>query len=156
MSSLSETLAQIAEIACSEAASAVLNDISSRTKIPGLHMAAAVPGVCHDHPPTTSLVEGCAYCARNGNVFADADAARADAARADAARADAAERYVREVEKTLADLAKTIALALERDRNVAVDATKAALADREVDLELEMMLMDALREDPAAPAPALV
>lgn len=147
MSSLSETLAQIAEIACSEAASAVLNDVSSRTKIPGLHMAAAVPGVCHDHPPTTSLVEGCAYCARNGNVFADA-------ARADAARADAVERYVREVEKTLADLAKTIALALERDRNVAVDATKAALADREVDLELEMMLIDALCEDPpTAPAP---
>lgn len=147
MSSLSETLAQIAEIACSEAASAVLNDVSSRTKIPGLHMAAAVPGVCHDHPPTTSLVEGCAYCARNGNVFADA-------ARADAARADAVERYVREVEKTLADLAKTIALALKRDRNVAVDATKAALADREVDLELEMMLIDALCEDPpTAPAP---
>jgi hypothetical protein len=132
--SLSETLAQIAEIACSEAASAALNDVSARTKIPGLHMAAAVPGVCHDHPPTTSLVEGCAYCARNGNVFADA------AARADAARADAVERYVREVEKTLADLAKTIALALERDRNVAVGATKAALADR----ELECMLMDAL------------
>lgn len=149
MSSLSETLAQIAEIACSEAASAVLNDVSARTKIPGLHMAAAVPGVCHDHPPTTSLVEGCAYCARNGNVFADA--ARDDAARTDAARTDAVERYVREVEKTLADLAKTIALALERDRNVTVDATKAALADREVDLELEMMLMDALREDPAAP-----
>jgi hypothetical protein len=140
MSSLSETLAQIAEIACSEAASAALNDISSRTKIPGLHMAAAVPGVCHDHPPTTSLVEGCAYCARNGNVFAADDAARADAARADAARADAVERYVREVEKTLADLAKTIALALERDRNVAVGATKAVLADR----ELECMLMDAL------------
>ena len=60
---------------------------------------------------------------------------------------------MREVEKTLADLAKTIALALERDRNVAVDATKAALADREVDLELEMMLIDALREDPTAPAP---
>lgn len=101
-------------------------------------MAAAVPGVCHDHPPTTSLVEGCAYCARNGNVFA-AD----DAARADAARADAVERYVREVEKTLADLAKTIALALERDRNVAVGATKAVLADR----ELECMLMDALEND---------
>lgn len=136
--SLSETLAQIAEIACSEAASAALNDVSVRTKIPGLHMAAAVPGVCHDHPPTTSLVEGCAYCARNGNVFA-AD----DAARADAARADAVERYVREVEKTLADLAKTIALALERDRNVAVGATKAVLADR----ELECMLMDALEND---------
>lgn len=140
--SLSETLAQIAEIACSEAASATLNDVSSRTKIPGLHMATAVPGVCHDHPPTTSLVEGCAYCARNGNVFAArADAARADAA--DAARADAVERYVREVEKTLVDLAKTIALVLERDRNVTVDATKAVLADR----ELECMLLDALEND---------
>lgn len=135
--SLPETLAQIAEIACSEAASAALNDISARTKIPGLHMAAAVPGVCHDHPPTTNLVEGCAYCARNGNVFSSAG-------RVDAVRTDAIERYVREVEKTLADLAKTIALALERDRNVAVDGTKAALTDREADRELESMLMDAL------------
>lgn len=83
---------------------------------------------------------------RNGNVFS-ADAARADAARTDAARADAVERYVREVERTLANLAKTIALTLEKDRNVAVGATKAALADREADLDLEIMLMDALGDD---------
>jgi glutamate racemase len=134
--SLSETLAQIAEIACSEAASAVLNDISSRTKIPGLHMAAAVPGVCHDHPPTTNLVEGCAYCARNGNVFS-ADETTADAA---VETDDVVARYVREVEKTLTDLANAIAVRLETDKNVAVNATKATLAD----MELERMLMDAL------------
>jgi len=62
------------------------------------------------------------------------------AARTDAARADVVARYVREVEKTLTDLAKTIAVRLETDKNVAVDATKATLAD----MELERMLMDAL------------
>jgi hypothetical protein len=133
---LSETLAQIAEIACSEAASAVLNDISARTKIPGLHMAAAVPGACHDHPPTTNLVEGCAYCARNGNVFSS-DETTVDRT---VETTDVVARYVREVEKTLTDLANAIAVRLETDKNVAVDATKATLAD----MELERMLMDAL------------
>jgi len=134
--SLSETLAQIAEIACSEAASAVLNDVSTRTKIPGLHMAAAVPGVCHDHPPTTNLVEGCAYCARNGNVFSADETTVGAAVKTD----DVVARYVREVEKTLTDLANAIAVRLETDKNVVVDATKATLAD----MELERMLMDAL------------
>jgi hypothetical protein len=133
---LSETLAQIAEIACSEAASAVLNDISSRTKIPGLHMAAAVPGVCHDHPPTTDLVEGCAYCARNGNAFSAAETT----VDRTVGTTDVVARYVREVEKTLTDLANAIAVRLETDKNVVVDATKATLAD----MELERMLMDAL------------
>ena len=32
-------------------------------------IAAAAPGLCHTHLPTTRIVPGCVYCARAGNRF---------------------------------------------------------------------------------------
>ncbi len=61
----------LAEIACSEAITTVLNTISKKTKISPFHLAIRVCGVCHDHPPTKNTVPTCAYCARAGNALAE-------------------------------------------------------------------------------------
>jgi hypothetical protein len=65
-----EVVSQISEIACSEIASAAIEDISKNTKISPFHLAVNVEGLVHDHPPCEYNVETCAYCKRNGNIFA--------------------------------------------------------------------------------------
>lgn len=60
----------LAEIACSEAITTVLNSIAKKTKISPFHLAVRVCGACHDHPPTKNTVPTCAYCARAGNALA--------------------------------------------------------------------------------------
>ncbi len=64
------SIEEIGEMACGQAVSAVLGHVASVTKIPASHLALEVPGSCHTHSPTTCVVDGCAYCARNGNCFA--------------------------------------------------------------------------------------
>ena len=63
----------IAEIACSEVAALVIDDIAKVHKMNPLHVAMYVPGIAHDHPPCDDLVETCVYCKRNGNVFSSDD-----------------------------------------------------------------------------------
>jgi len=62
----------IAEIACSEAATLVIDDIAKKHKMNPLHIASYVPGIAHNHPPCEHIVESCTYCKRNGNVFSNA------------------------------------------------------------------------------------
>ena len=61
----------IAEIACSEAASFIIDNIAKKHKMNPLHVASYVPGIVHNHPPCEHLVESCVYCKRNGNVFSN-------------------------------------------------------------------------------------
>lgn len=61
---------ETAETACSALAERVIGDFSMARRVHGTHAALAVTGVCHTHEPTTDLVPGCAYCARQGNAFA--------------------------------------------------------------------------------------
>jgi hypothetical protein len=65
-----EVVSQISEIACSEIASAAIEDISKKNKISPFHLAVNVEGLVHDHPPCEYNVETCTYCKRNGNIFA--------------------------------------------------------------------------------------
>ena len=68
-----EIISQISEIACSEIASAAIEDISKKTKISPFHLAVNVKGLVHDHPPCEYNVETCSYCKRNGNIFSKDD-----------------------------------------------------------------------------------
>ena len=134
---MNDHIRDIAEIACSETAGAVLNDISSHTKLPGLHMAIAVPGICHEHPPTTHLVQGCAYCERNGNVFHDSN----DVMTNDAT--DVIKPYVAEIKATLCRLAKDIMQRVHHARHVDVSKT---IVNDDSEFDLENMLLEALSD----------
>lgn len=61
----------LAELAATEFATSVINEIAKKKKMSGMTVAPFIPGVTHDHPPCDFLVETCAYCMRNGNVFAE-------------------------------------------------------------------------------------
>ncbi len=62
---------ELAELTVTEFATSVINEIAKKKKMSGMTVAPFVPGVTHDHPPCDFVVETCAYCMRNGNVFAE-------------------------------------------------------------------------------------
>ena len=123
-------ITEIAEISCSETISTVVATMAARTKIHGVHLALAVPGACHDHPPTTDVVEGCAYCERNGNVFA----AERDASISFAAK-DVVAAYVHEVRDTLRRLAEHVDRIVTTHRR----GTKTTNATDVDDLETQLL-----------------
>lgn len=59
----------LAEAACKDLAERVIGDLARARRVNPAHLAQSVPGVAHAHEPTTDVVEGCAFCARRGNVF---------------------------------------------------------------------------------------
>jgi hypothetical protein len=58
-----------AEIACAEAAIHIVNDFALKKKLNQLQLAAMVPGLVHNHPPTSNDTGDCVYCKRAGNIF---------------------------------------------------------------------------------------
>ena len=48
----------------------LINAVARKHRVSPYHLALRVPGVCHDHSPTTKPIDGCAYCRRRGNVLA--------------------------------------------------------------------------------------
>lgn len=62
---------ELAELAASEFATSVVNEIAKKKKMSGMTVAPFIPGVTHDHPPCDFVVESCAYCMRNGNIFTE-------------------------------------------------------------------------------------
>ena len=70
----------------------LINAVARKHRVSPYHIALRVPGVCHDHTPTTRLIDGCAYCRRRGNVLADpATASQATASQATANQATASQ-----------------------------------------------------------------
>lgn len=61
----------LAELAATEFATSVINEIAKKKKMSGMTVAPFIPGVTHNHPPCDFVVESCAYCARKGNVFSE-------------------------------------------------------------------------------------
>ena len=61
----------LAELAATEFATSVINEIAKKKKMSGMTIAPFIPGVTHDHPPCDFVIESCAYCMRNGNVFVE-------------------------------------------------------------------------------------
>ena len=57
------------ETLLSRAAQEFVRGLAAARKIQPLHLALAVPGLCHTHNPCKFLADDCAYCARAGNVF---------------------------------------------------------------------------------------
>lgn len=47
----------------------LVNAVAAQHKVPPLHVALAVTGLCHDHCPDGRQFTTCAYCIRRGNVF---------------------------------------------------------------------------------------
>lgn len=57
------------EALLSRAAQEFVRGLAAARKIQPLHLALAVPGLCHAHNPCTFLADDCAFCRRAGNVF---------------------------------------------------------------------------------------
>lgn len=66
----------VLEISCSEIAALIVDEYASKRKLNKIQLAAMIPGLVHDHAPTTKIVENCVYCQRNGNVFAPEDVSK--------------------------------------------------------------------------------
>ena len=49
--------------------SSLIVDIAHVKKTRPYDVAQAIPGLQHSHQPTTTIVPGCVYCKRRGNVF---------------------------------------------------------------------------------------
>lgn len=69
------------EALLSRAAEEFVRGLAAARKIQPLHLALAVPGLCHTHNPCKFLVEECAFCSRAGNVFVPGPAWRTRADR---------------------------------------------------------------------------
>lgn len=145
----------LAEIACSEAITEVLNAVSSKTRVSAFNLAVRVPGACHTHPPTKNVVPGCAYCARRGNVFSGNTATSNVAAQNDVAAAhndvvaaynDVVAAYVKEITSALEKLQQTVRDTLDGNYVAPCDAGDAACDDVEFD-ELDDALFKAMTED---------
>ena len=61
----------LAELAATEFATSVINEIAKKKKMSGMTIAPFIPGVTHDHAPCDFIVESCAFCTRSGNVFVE-------------------------------------------------------------------------------------
>jgi hypothetical protein len=116
----------LAEIAASEFAASVIDNLAKLTKMNGMTIAAFVPGVVHTHPPCDFAVENCAYCARNGNVFVDEQCMAKDTG-------DIIGKYRSRIMSVFEDMEKEI---------INIVDTTAFPHDDENDLE--QMLMDAM------------
>ena len=66
-----DTAITLAELATIEFATFVVDEVAKTKKLPGLAVAAFIPGVTHEHSPCDFVVESCAYCTRQGNVFSE-------------------------------------------------------------------------------------
>jgi len=140
------TTRDLAEIACSEAIAEVLNLIAAKTRVSAFNLATRVPGACHNHPPTKNVVPECAYCARNGNVFANDDGGRV-------ASNDIVATYVAEITNALEKLQRDVRaslngehVAVSNDDLEADDLTVDELAADEFD-DLDEALFKAMTED---------
>ena len=58
-----------AEIACAEAAISIVNEFALKKKLNQLQLASMVPGLVHNHAPTSEDTGDCMYCKRAGNIF---------------------------------------------------------------------------------------
>ena len=61
----------LAELAAIEFATSVIDEIAKKNKMSGMTVAPFITGVTHNHPPCDFIVETCAYCARQGNIFSE-------------------------------------------------------------------------------------
>jgi hypothetical protein len=61
----------LAELATTEFATSVIDEIAKKKKMSGMTIAPFIPGVTHDHPPCDFVVESCSYCMRKGNIFSE-------------------------------------------------------------------------------------
>jgi hypothetical protein len=60
-----------AELAATEFATSVINEIAKKKKMSGMTISPFIPGLTHDHPPCDFVVDSCAYCMRKGNIFSE-------------------------------------------------------------------------------------
>lgn len=117
----------LAEIAASEFATGLVNEIAKKKKMSGMTVAPFVPGLVHDHAPCDFVVDTCAYCRRNGNVFVtDSTGQDTD---------DIICKYRNRIVKILEDMEKEI---------LEVTNTTMDHANIDDDDDLEKMLMDEL------------
>ena len=61
----------LAELAATEFATSVINEIAKKKKMSGMTLSPFIPGLMHDHAPCDFIVESCGFCMRNGNVFVE-------------------------------------------------------------------------------------
>lgn len=69
---LADRTIQRLEQLVSDCAVALINSVARSRKVSPHHLALCVVGLCHSHgPDRRQLCDGCAYCRRRGNCFAE-------------------------------------------------------------------------------------
>lgn len=58
-----------AEVVCSESAMHTLNEFALKKKLNQIQLASMIPGLIHNHVPTSKDTKDCVYCNRAGNIF---------------------------------------------------------------------------------------
>ena len=131
-----DIVSQIAEIACTEVASAAIEEISKKTKVPPFHLSLNISGLVHDHVPCTHIIETCAYCKRNGNIFAKDNTVTVDS------NDDIISEYKKQViivlEKMFSDITQIVYEKSFDNKNSVIESTQ--------ELDLEEMLTQAFGE----------
>lgn len=59
------------EICVTESAMFVVNEFALSKKLNQFQMALMIPGLVHNHVPTSISTEDCDYCKRVGNIYND-------------------------------------------------------------------------------------
>lgn len=84
----------------------ILERLAASKKLNAHALALCVTGLTHTHDPTNHLVDGCAYCARCGNIFAPM--AETEAAGATPLPTDVVHRYQTPILGLMVDFADEI------------------------------------------------
>lgn len=127
-----DTAVELSEIAAAEFATSVINQIAKKKKMSGMTIAPFVPGVTHDHPPCDFAVDTCAYCIRNGNVFAEGSSGKESG--------DIICKYRRKIMKIFEEMEKEITANIDTSMDHTND-------DDDGDCLLERMLMEELGDE---------
>lgn len=122
---------ELAEFVVTQHANSIVDVIATKKKMQGMTIAMIIPGLVHNHPPSSTLVDTCDFCRRSGNSFAPNELQMG------VHPGDLVQKYSNKIIKILKEL--------EAELTVAVDRTINGL--NEEDEDLERMLMEELESE---------
>lgn len=119
---------ELAEFVVTQHANSIVDVIATKKKMQGMTIAMIIPGLVHNHPPSSTLVDTCDFCRRSGNAFAPNETGRG------VHSGDLVQKYSNKIIKILKELEAELINVVDRAIN--------GLDDE--DAELERMLMEEL------------
>ncbi len=103
----------------------LLEKLAASKKVNAHALALCVAGLTHSHDPTDHLVDGCAYCARCGNIFAPM--AETEAAAAAPLSTDVVHRYQAPILGLMVDFADEVLDIVAASKKIDVDDLRDAM-----------------------------